>query len=116
MCELIRIFCCSLNFIIIFAVPPDPPSNITVTDSTTIQLRLSWTNSFDGHSTITMVMIAYEVAGSNVTVQADTMTSHTITGLMPNMEYIIFLESFNIVGGSGSVSVTGMTDPLRKLP
>ena len=87
-----------------------------VTDSTTMQLRLSWTNSFDGNSPITMVMIAYEVAGSNVTVQADTLTSHTITGLMPNMEYRIFLESFNDVGGSGSVSVNGMTDPLRKLP
>ena len=87
-----------------------------VTDSTAIQLRLNWTNSFDGHSPITMVMIAYEVVGSNVTVQADTITSHTITGLMPYMEYRIFIELFNIVGGSGSVCVTGMTDPLRKLP
>lgn len=62
-----------------------------------------------------MVIIAYQLTGSsNVTETADTVTSHTITGLMPNMEYIIFLQSFNSIGGSGSVSETGMTQPLRK--
>ena len=55
-------------------------------------------------------------AGSNVTVNATTLTSHNITGLMPNMEYIIFLQSFNDIGASDIVSVIGMTDPLRKLP
>ena len=60
-------------------------------------------------------MIAYQLTGSqNVTQTANTFTSHTITGLMPNMEYTIFLQSFNAIGGSGSVSVTGMTEPLGK--
>ena len=98
------------------AVPPDPPSVVMVTAMTT-QLSLSWINAFDGHSPITMVMITYgQQAGSNTTVNADTITSHNITGLMPNMEYIIFLQSFNDIGASGLVSVTGMTAPLRELP
>ena len=97
-------------------VPPDPPSVVMVTAMTT-QLLLSWTNAFDGDSPITMVMITYEQqAGSNTTVNADTITSHTITGLMPNMEYIIFLQWFNDIGASRLVNVTGMTEPLRKLP
>ena len=62
-----------------------------------------------------MVMITYQLTGSqNVTQTANTFTSHTITGLMPNMEYTIFIQLFNAIGGSGSVSVTGMTEPLCK--
>ena len=88
-----------------------------VTDTTTTQISLSWTNGFDGHSPITMVMITYELAGSQpVAFNVTTMTSYTTTGLMPNMEYTIFLQSFNDIGSSESVSVTGMTDPSRKLP
>ena len=83
--------------------------------ATTTRLSLSWTILFDGHSPITMVTIAYQLTGSqNVTETADTVTSHTITGLIPNMEYTIFLQSFNAIGGSGSLSVTGMTEPLGK--
>ena len=84
--------------------------------ATTTQLSLSWTNpSKENSPPVTMVMIAYQLTGSpNVTETADTLTSHTITGLMPNMEYIIFLQSFNSIGGSGSVSETGMTRPLCK--
>ena len=96
-------------------VPPDAPSTVMVT-ATTIQLSLTWTNPSNENSPpVTMVMITYQQAGGqNVTETADTVTSHTITGLMPNMEYIIFLQSFNAIGGSGSVSMTGMTEPLRK--
>ena len=102
--------------VLLSTVPPDPPSEVMVVAMTT-QLSLSWTNAFDGHSPITMVMIAYgQQAGSNVTVTADTLTSHAITGLMPNMEYMIFLQSFNNISASELVSVTGMTDPLCKLP
>ena len=83
--------------------------------TTTTQLSLSWTITSDGNSPITMVMITYQLTGSqNVTQTANTFTSHTITGLMPNMEYTIFIQSFNAIGSSGSVSVTGMTEPLRK--
>ena len=82
----------------------------------TAQLSLSWTNAFDGHSPITTVIITYtQQVGSNITVNADTLMSHTITGLMPNMEYIIFLHSFNDIGASGLISVIGLTNPLRKL-
>ena len=96
-------------------VPPDAPINVTVT-ATTTQLLLNWSISSDRNSPpITMVMITYQLTSSqNVTETADTVTSHTITGLTSNMEYIIFLQSFNAIGGSGSVSVTGMTDPLGK--
>ena len=95
-------------------VPPDAPSIVMVT-ATTTQLTLSWTITSDGNSPITMVMITYQLTGSQyVTQTANTFTSHTITGLMPNMEYTIFLQSFNAIGGSGSVSVTGLTEPLRK--
>ena len=101
---------------VLSTVPPDPPSKVMVVAMTT-QISLSWTNAFDGHSPITMVMITYgQQAGSNVTVNANTLTSHNITGLMRNMEYIIFLQSFNDIGGSDLVSVTEMTNPLRKLP
>ena len=98
-----------------FIVPPDPPSTIMIT-ATTTQLSLTWTNpSSENSPPVTMVMITYQQAGSqNVTETADTITSHTITGLMPNIEYIIFLQSFNDIGGSGSVSMTGMTLPLCK--
>ena len=83
--------------------------------ATTTQLSLSWTITSDGNSPVTMVMITYQLTGSqNVTEAGNTFTSHTITGLMPNMEYTIFLQSFNAIGGSGSVSVTGMTEPLSK--
>ena len=96
-------------------VPPDTPSNVMVT-ATTTQISLSWTITSDGNSPITMVMITYQLTGSQnaVTQTANTFTSHTITGLIPNMEYTIFLQSFNAIGGSGSVSVTGMTEPLGK--
>ena len=82
--------------------------------ATTTQFSLSLTNPSNENSPpVTMVMITYQLTGSqNVTETADTVTSHTITGLMPNMEYPIFLQSFNVIGGSGSVSVTGMTEPL----
>ena len=53
---------------------------------------------------------------TQITVNADTLMPHTITGLMPNMEYIVFLQSFNDIGASDLVTVIGMTDPLRKLP
>ena len=94
-------------------IPPDAPSNVMVT-ATTTQLSLSWSNPFNGHSPITMVTIAYRLTGSqnNVTETANTITSHTITGLIPNMEYTIFLQSFNAIGGSESVSVTVMTELL----
>ena len=84
--------------------------------ATTTQLSLSWTNpSIQNSPPVTMVMIAYQLTGSqNVTETADTVTSHTITGLMPNMEYIIFLQSSNRIGDSELVSETGMTQPLRK--
>ena len=84
--------------------------------ATTTQLSLSWTNPSNENSPpVTMVMITYQLTGiQNVTETADIVTSHTITGLMPNMEYIIFLQSFNAIGGSGSVSMTGMTEPLGK--
>ena len=96
-------------------VPPDAPSTVMVTGTTT-QLSLSWTNPSNGNSPpVTMVMITYQQTGSqNVTETVDALTSHTITGLIPNMEYIIFLQSFNDIGGSGSVSMTGITLPLRK--
>ena len=56
------------------------------------QLSLTWTNPFDGHSPITMVMITYQTTSSQpVTDIATTITTHTITGLMPNMEYDISL-------------------------
>ena len=101
---------------ILSTVPPDPPSEVMVVAMTT-QLSLSWTNAFDGHSPITMVMITYgQQAGSNVTVTATSLTSHAITGLMPNMEYVIVLQSFNDIGASEFVRTTGMTDPLSKLP
>jgi len=83
----------------------------------TTQLSLTWSNPFDGHSPITMVMITYQTTGSQpVTVTATTITSYTITGLMPNMEYDISLQSFNVIGASDYENLTAMTDPLRKLP
>ena len=99
-------------------VPPDAPSTVMVT-ATATQLLLSWTNPSNENSPpVTMVMITYQQTGSeNVTETVDaltSLTSHTITGLMPNMEYTIFLQSFNDIGGSGSVSMTGMTEPLCK--
>ena len=102
--------------VLLSTVPPDPPSEVMVVAMTT-QLSLNWTNAFDGHSPITMVMVTYgQQTGSNDTVTATSLTSHTITGLMPNMEYIIFLQSFNDIGASELEMVTEMTDPLRKLP
>ena len=95
-------------------VPPDPPITVMVT-ATTTQISLSWTNPSDGNSPITMVTVAYQLTGGqNTTESATRFTSHTINGLMPNMEYTIFIESFNGIGGSGSVSMTGTTRPLRK--
>ena len=86
-----------------------------VTATTATQILLSWANPSDGNSPITMVTATYQSTGShNTTETANTITSHTINGLMPNMEYTIFLQSFNVIGASGSVSVTGMTMALRK--
>ena len=105
-----------MHGIISSTVPPDPPSNVMVT-ATETELSLRWTNSFDGHSPITMVMITYKLAGSTpTTVNVTTITSYTIMGLSPNMEYTISLQSFNAIGGSGVVNTTGMTRPLGKLP
>ena len=103
------------GIILSFIVPPDAPSTVMVT-ATTTELSLTWTNPSNENSPpVTMVMITYQLTGSqNVTETADTVTSHTITGLMPNMEYTILLQSFNAIGGSESVSMTGMTEPLGK--
>ena len=99
----------------ITVVPPDPPSTVMVTATTTTQISLSWINPFNGNSLITMATVTYQsTGGQNTTENANTITSHTITGLMPNMGYNIFLQSFNVIGASGSVSVTGMTMALRK--
>ena len=85
--------------------------------ATTTQLSLTWTISSNGNSPITMVMITYQLAGSQpVTVNVTTPRSHTIMGLMPNMEYTISIQLFNAIGGSDPVMVTGMTNALRKLP
>jgi len=98
----------------ITVVPPDPPSIVMVT-ATTTQISLSWINPFNGNSPITMATVTYQLTGGqNTTEPANTITSHTIAGLMPNMEYTIFLQSFNAIGASGSVSMTGMTMALRK--
>ena len=106
---------CNNAIILIFIVPPDPPSAVMVTATTPTQISLSWTNQFNGNSRITMVTVTYQLTGSrNTTETANTITSHTINGLMPNMEYNIFLQSFNAIGASEFVNVTGMTMPLRK--
>jgi len=95
-------------------VPPDPPTNVMVT-SEARQLSLTWTNPFDGYSTITMVMVTYQenMAGSPLaSVNITSIMSYTITGLTPNKQYNISLQSFNSVGGSDITMMMANTDPL----
>ena len=98
-------------------VPPDPPTNVMVT-SEARQLALTWTNPFDGYSTITMVMVTYQenmVGSPSTSMNTTSITSYTITGLTPNKEYNVSLQSFNSVGGSNVTMMMASTDPLGEL-
>ena len=82
------------------------------------RLVLTWSNPNDGFSEITTVMVTYQLneqGFSPTSVNVTTITSYTINGLMPNKEYIISLQSFNSIGGSGVTMETANTDPLREL-
>ena len=78
-------------------MPPDQPTNVTVTSQTTTSLGLTWTNGFSGSSDITGVEIEYKetvvtvgISLMEISIPGDASLESTyLTNLLPFRSYNI---------------------------
>ncbi len=101
-------------------VPPDPPTNLIVTNIGETSFDLSWTNGFNGLSPITGVTVSiYYVTGGlllkAMVLPGDSSLQTTeISALNPFTEFRITVTVENAVGSSGTSEITVMTLSLSK--
>ena len=86
--------------------PPDPPSNVMVTNRNTTSVGLSWNTGFNGNSPLVNVIISYEspnypLDGTQY-VLLPLVFSTTLTMLRPNANYSIHIALVNSAGFSSS--------------
>ena len=100
-------------------VPPDSPSNLTVTYTGNSSISLSWSVGFDGYSNLSSVVINYEVdryPQDGTRSQTFPMgTSATLTGLHPYSNYTIHVRLTNALGlASNPINITSNTISLSE--
>ncbi|KAL5494171.1 hypothetical protein EMCRGX_G015449 [Ephydatia muelleri] len=106
----------SLSTAVYVQVPPNPPTNLIVTDRAASTISLSWSNGFNGNSPLVNVSISYEspnyigVEGTMYLILPE-VYSATLSGLHPNANYSIHVALLNAAGFT-STSTTVLTSTL----
>ena len=101
-------------------MPPNPPTNLIVTDRAASTISLSWSNGFNGNSPLVNVSISYEspnyigVEGTMYLILPE-VYSATLSGLHPNANYSIHVALVNAAGFTSTfTTVLTSTLSLRK--
>jgi hypothetical protein len=90
----------------VFALPPNDPTGLAVTDTDLDMLELSWTAS-TGSPT------GYDVRiDGGAPIDVGNVLTHQFTGLDVDTSYTLEVRAYNVVGDSGWASIVGDTDPL----
>ena len=106
--------------ILLYLGPPDPPSNVVITNRGTTSISLSWGIGFSGDSPLVSVSISYESSdyhsdGTQYIV-LPVVYSAVLSGLHPNANYTIHVALVNAAGFTSSfTTVQTSTLPLGML-
>ena len=95
-----------LTLSILPTVPPDPPTNLVVSDVTEDSVSLSWTNGFDGYSELTSAVVRYQADQTKypgdplreLVVDTPPFDSASLTSLTPFTTHTITVSLVNAVG------------------
>ena len=85
---------------------PLPPTGLTLTDSTTTAVTLSWTAGGGGTAS------QYVITLNGNILTTVTSTSYTITGLTPGTNYTFGVIAKNITSQSSATTITHVSTPL----
>lgn len=101
-------------------MPPDPPSNITITNKNATSISLNWNTGFDGNSPLVNVSISYWSSNypndGTQYVLLPLVYSSTLSGLHPNANYSIRITLVNALGVSSTlVTLVSSTLSLSEL-
>ena len=96
----------------ILSIPePNPPANVTITQTTCNSVTVNWTPPTDnGTAEITQYRVhVYKDSGRHVVhTNVTTMTTHRVTSLEPDTNYTVEVRAGN-VGGFGNKSSTKLS-------
>ena len=111
--------CDNIFFFWLYTGPPDPPSNLVITNRNTTSLSLNWSSGFNGNSPLVYVNISYESSNypSNGTqyLLLPLAYSTLLTVLHPNANYSIHVALVNAAGFTSSfTTIVTSTLPLSK--
>ena len=98
-----------------YSEPPEPPTNVYITEVSSRSISLAWYPAFDGNSPVLHYMVQYKERASpwreqnNLTVGG--VASAVVVGdLVPYTEYQLHVVSVNSIGaGPPSKAVTAIT-------
>ena len=100
------------TFVILSTPEPNPPVNVTITQTTCNTITVHWTPPADnGKAAITQYrVLVYKDSGRHVTHTNDTtmQLSHQVTSLEPKTDYTVEVQAGN-VGGFGNGTSTKFT-------
>ena len=100
----------------LFLVPPDPPSNLVITNTDTYTISLSWSSGFTGYSPLVNVSISYESPNylgleGTMYLTLPVVYSATLSGLHPNANYSIHVALVNAAGFTSSFTTIQTSTP-----
>ena len=90
---------------------PNPPANVTITQTTCNSVTVNWTPPTDnGNAEITEYrVLVYKDSDRHVVhTNGTTMTTHRVTSLKPKADYTVEVKAGN-VGGLGNGTSTNFT-------
>ena len=98
-----------------YSEPPEPPTNVYITEVSSRSISLAWYPAFDGNSPVLHYMVQYKERASpwreqnNLTV-GGAASAVVVTDLEPYTEYQLHVVSVNSIGaGPPSKVVTAVT-------
>lgn len=94
-------------------MPPDPASDLSVSDQGVSNISLRWELGGDGNSPITGVEFEYREeggGGEGVDSVGGPALNHTLIGLRGNTNYEVDVYVVNAVGRSNVSQIMGRTD------
>ena len=98
-----------------YSEPPEPPTNVYITEVSSRSISLAWYPAFDGNSPVLHYMVQYKERNSpwreqnNLTV-GGAASAVVVTDLEPYTEYQLHVVSVNSIGaGPPSKVVTAVT-------
>ena len=93
------------------AVPPDPVTNLMVTNADEREVSLAWMTGFNGHIPILNIAVDVFPEGGQPfeRIFLGNVNMGTIDNLLPFREYIFFVAVVNLVDPSDRVNITAST-------